>query len=57
MPNKQSKVFKGDVHCDKVGLIFDGEKTMTCWSKTIKEGEQILSKRAYEKLYENNSYS
>ena len=23
MLNKQSKVFKGDVHCDKVGLIFE----------------------------------
>ena len=41
----------------KIGLIFDGEKTMTCWSKTIKEGERTLSKRAYEKLYENSSYS
>ncbi len=41
----------------KVGLIIDGEKIMTCWSKTIKEGERILSKRAYKKLYENNSYS
>ena len=37
--------------------IIDGEKTMTCWSKTIKEGEQILSKKAYEKLYENNLQS
>ena len=41
----------------KIGLIIDGEKTMTCWSKTIKEGEQILSKRAYEKLYENSSHA
>ena len=41
----------------KIGLIFDGEKTMTCWSKTIKEGEQILSKRAYKKLYENSSHA
>ncbi len=41
----------------KVGLIIDGKKTMTCWSKTIKEGEQILSKKAYKKLYENSSYS
>ena len=41
----------------KVGLIIDGEKTMTCWSKTIKEGEQILSKKAYEKLYENSSHA
>ena len=41
----------------KVALIVDGEKTMTCWSKTIKEGEQILSKRAYEKLYENSSHA
>tara|TARA_Y200000002_G_scaffold173204_1_gene142896 strand:+ start:1494 stop:1934 length:441 start_codon:yes stop_codon:yes gene_type:complete len=41
----------------KVGLIIDGKKTMTCWSKTIKEGERILSQRAYEKLYENNPHS
>tara|TARA_S200000501_G_scaffold376017_1_gene429651 strand:+ start:631 stop:1305 length:675 start_codon:yes stop_codon:yes gene_type:complete len=41
----------------KVGLLIDGEKIMTCWSKTIKEGERILSKRAYKKLYENNSYA
>ena len=41
----------------KVGLIVDGKKIMTCWSKTIKEGERILSQRAYEKLYENNPHS
>ena len=41
----------------KVGLIVDGKKTMTCWSKTIKEGEQILSKKAYKKLYENSSHA
>ena len=23
MPYKQSKVFKGDIHCDKTGLIFE----------------------------------
>lgn len=41
----------------KVGLLVDGEKIMTCWSKTVKEAERILSKRAYKRLYENNSYS
>ena len=40
----------------KVGLVIDEKEIMTCWSKTIKEGEQILSKRAYKKLYENNSH-
>tara|TARA_X000000368_G_scaffold128457_1_gene100988 strand:- start:73 stop:747 length:675 start_codon:yes stop_codon:yes gene_type:complete len=41
----------------KIGLLF-GEKTlMTCWSNTVKEGERNLSKRAYKKLYENNSHS
>ena len=23
MMNKQSKIFKGDMHCDKIGLIFE----------------------------------
>ena len=23
MPDKRSKVFKGDIHCDKTGLIFE----------------------------------
>ena len=41
----------------KVGLFVDGEKIMVCWSKTVKEAERILSKRAYKKLYENNSHA
>ena len=41
----------------KIGLLFGGKNLMTCWSNTVKEGEQILSKRAYKKLYENNSHA
>lgn len=41
----------------KIGLLFEGKTLMTCWSNTIKEGERNLSKRAYKKLYENNSHA
>ena len=41
----------------KIGLLFEGKTLMTCWSNTVKEGERNLSKRAYKKLYENNSHA
>ena len=41
----------------KIGLLFEGKILMTCWSNTVKEGERNLSKRAYKKLYENNSHA
>lgn len=40
----------------KIGLSLDGKIIMTLWSKTIKEGEHELSKRAFKKLYENNTH-
>tara|TARA_B100000902_G_C27294537_1_gene909149 strand:+ start:1842 stop:2192 length:351 start_codon:yes stop_codon:yes gene_type:complete len=41
----------------KIGLLFGEKMLMTCWSRTVKEGEQNLSKRAYKKIYENNSHA